>query len=486
VKARAFLLPVFWLDRLQGDISKNPLCRAFALLVIPLGIFLTFITPAGQVPDETAHIVRGYALAHGEFAGTRQISTTPDGRLVANAGAVVDPAIVWTSYGTVRPVTAADFASKTTVPWTGSTMFVDINPVAVYFPIFYVPSAIGIRLAQMIGARPHEAFLAARLVSFMVFAFLGLLALVIAKNGQTVIFVALSLPMTMSLGSSCNPDGLLIATTALAIALITRGWLKSAAACLAAVILVKPPYALLALALLYPLPLPSLWMAEHLKLAKRIALVTLAILPGALWFIYTMAAIAAPTAHPAYHPGPLWPGDPGTIFYATDPSAQLECIIAHPLGSLKLVWTSIMTNPWLVRETIGLLGYQSVLLTPDLYQIWMVGIAGAVVADLLAEEQPRSAWPDILLLMLVIIVSVYLVWISQYLNWTRVGLNDIDGPAGRYLLPLIPIFGLALPKIGFFRGAWVMRRVAMSLPILAAFYTLLLLPRWLVVQFYLN
>jgi uncharacterized membrane protein len=145
-----------------------------------------------------------------------------------------------------------------------------------------------------------------------------------------------------------------------------------------------------------------------------------------------------------------------------------------------------MTSPWLVRETIGILGYQSVILTPTLYHIWMVGIAGAVAADLLAENEPSAALQDMVLLMLVTIIAVYLVWISQYLNWTEVGLNEIDGPAGRYLLPLIPVLGLALPKIGIFRGARVMRRVAMSLPILAAFYTLLLLPRWLVVQFYLN
>lgn len=470
------------LDGLQREISKNPLCRAFALLVIPLGIFLTFITPAGQVPDETAHIIRAYALAHGEFAGTRQISQTPDGRVTVNSGVDVDPAIIWASYGTVRPITAANFAVKTTMPWTGTSMYVHINPVAVYFPIFYVPSATGIRLAQMLGARPHEAILAARLVSFTVFAFLGLLALAIAQRGRAVMFVALSLPMTMSLGSSCNPDGLLIATTALAIALITRGSLKSAAVCLAAVILVKPPYAILALALLFPV---SFWMANRRMLFERVLLVTLTILPGALWFIYTMAAVSAPTAHPPYHPGPLWPGNPATMFYATDPAAQLDCIIAHPFGSLRLVWTSVMTNQWLVRQTIGILGYQTLVLTDGLYRIWMVGIVGAMVADLLADGEPGPALPDILVLILVMIIGVYLVWISQYLNWTEVGLNTIDGPAGRYLLPLIPILGLALPKIGF-RGAWVMRRVAKCLPMLAALCTLLLLPRWLVVQFYLN
>ncbi len=469
-------------DELQGEISKNPLCRAFALLVVPLGIFLTFITPAGQVPDETAHIIRAYALAHGEFAGTRQISKAPDGRVIVNSGVDVDPAIIWASYGTVRPITAANFAAKTTMPWTGTSMYVHINPVAVYFPIFYVPSAIGIRLAQMIGARPHEAILAGRLVSFTVFAFLGLLALVIANRGRTVIFVALSLPMTMSLGASCNPDGLLIASTALAIALITRGRLKSAAVCLAAVILVKPPYAILALALLFPLPLS---MADRRVLFERALLVTGTILPGALWFVYTMFAVSAPTAHPPYHPGPLWPGNPATMFYGTDPAAQLDCIIAHPFGSLRLVWTSVMTNQWLVRQTIGILGYQTLVMTDGLYRIWTVGIAGAVAADLLADGEPGPTWQDTLLLMAIIVFGVYLVWISQYLNWTEVGLNTIDGPAGRYLLPLIPILGLALPKIGF-RSAWVMRRVAMSLPMLAALCTLLLLPRWLVVQFYLN
>jgi len=469
---------------LRQEISRTPLAMAFLILVFPLGIFMVFVVPAGQVPDETAHIVRADALLHGEFAGFRQISTAPDGRTVVNAGVDADPALVWTSFGWTKPVTATDFAAKTNLHWTRKPIFLRINPLAVYFPVFYAPSAIGIAVAQLAGARPQQAFMAARLASYLTFVALAVLALTAARRGKAIIFVTLSIPMTLSLGASCNPDGLLIASAALAVALITRGARQRAAVCLAAVILVKPPYALLALLLLWPWPNPRLWLADP-AFRKRAGLAALAVLPGAIWFIYTMLAIAAPTPHPAYHPGPLWPGNPAAVFYATNPAAQLHVLCAHLFGSLGLVWTSIVTNPWLLKETIGILGYQNVVLTPAMYDIWMIAAAGALLADLLDETRPGAGWLDPPLLAMMIAASVYLIWISQYLNWTMVGLNGIDGPAGRYLLPLIPALGLALPRLGIRNTKWL-TRIAQSLPILASAITFLLLPRWLVTQFYIH
>jgi hypothetical protein len=158
---------------------------------------------------------------------------------------------------------------------------------------------------------------------------------------------------------------------------------------------------------------------------------------------------------------------------------------AHLFGSLGLVWTSIVTNPWLLKETIGILGYQNVVLTPAMYDIWMIAAAGALLADLLDETRPGAGWLDPPLLAMMIAASVYLIWISQYLNWTMVGLNGIDGPAGRYLLPLIPAVGLALPRLGIRNTRWL-TRIAQSLPILASAITFLLLPRWLVTQFYIH
>ncbi len=44
------------------------------------------------------------------------------------------------------------------------------------------------------------------------------------------------------------------------------------------------------------------------------------------------------------------------------------------------------------------------------------------------------------------VACLWLVVISQYLTWTNVGENRIDGPQGRYLLPLVPMLVLAFAR----------------------------------------
>lgn len=62
--------------------------------------------------------------------------------------------------------------------------------------------------------------------------------------------------------------------------------------------------------------------------------------------------------------------------------------------------------------------------------------------------------------------------ISQYLTWTNVGENRIDGPQGRYLLPLVPLFVLAFART---RQETAARWPAM-LPVAAAAVDVVALP----------
>jgi uncharacterized membrane protein len=222
------------------------------------------------------------------------------------------------------------------------------------------------------------------------------------------------------------------------------------------VILVKPPYALLAL-----------------LLAPRWRYVALTVLPGVLWFGYGMIVVAAPALWPAYHGGPLWPGDPKKLFYATDAVAQLRVVLAHPVDVAGMVWTNLATNTLLWREVVGVLGWLAVFLPAPLYTIWAFGAGSALVADALAPCERDSRMG--MLVMLVVAGSVFLVWVSQYLNWTPVGAKAIYGPTGRYLLPLIPVLGLAVPRLGARGTAWL-RGVALALPVGAAAVGLVWVP----------
>jgi len=471
----------------RREILRTAFARAFILLAIPLGIVIGSITPQGQVDDEATHMCRALALLHGTISGKRVPEITPDGRLIITSGVMCDPGIVRASFGALEERTPANFAKKAALRWT-YPVYVDISPDAFYFPVFLVPSAIGIGLAHLVGLRPYQAVYAGRFVAFLYYASAGLLALMLARRGQAMIFLALSMPMALTVGASCSQDGPLLATTALGAALFSRGAWRWGALCMALVILVKPPYVLLALPLLMPLPPVRAWLAARVMLFKRLAMFAIIVLPGVVWFIYTMKFVSAPKQWPAYHPGPLWPGDPATLFYATNPTEQLRTVMAHPRTFLLMVWSYFVPDPklyWLAKGTVGILGWLQILLPSAIYKFWLFGAAGALIADMAADAETSPTFRDCVLLLTGIIITIVLIWLSQYLNWSLVGSTEIGGPCGRYLLPLIPLLGLALPSFAFPHSA-LLRRVAMALPILAAFGTLVLLPHDLAIGFYLN
>jgi uncharacterized membrane protein len=452
----------------------------FLCLVIPLGLVFVFLTPPGDVPDEGAHLLRADALLYGEFVGHRQISTAPDGHTVIAAGVAADPVVAWVATGWPGPAPAWLVVARPAFRWSAHPMFLSIDGLSVYFPLYYIAPAIGLAAAKFLRITPYDAISLARLMGFCLYAVLGLLTLATARYGRAVLFVVLAMPMTLFLGASVNPDGGLIATTCLGFACLTAGRRAAAAACIAALILVKPPYALLSLALLFPLPpLAQFWSARR-ALLQRFGLVILAVLPGLIWFIWTIAAVSGPEERPAYHAGPLWPGSAAVIFHAIAPAAQLQSVLAHPLAFLR-IFVAATFGVWrgLAVETIGVLGYQDVQLPRRLYQLWAVAAAAALLSELPEGPRGRNSVATAALALTAAAGTVLLIWLSQYLNWTNVGEADIIGPSGRYLVPILPIFIFLVPRLPF-PGAWGLSAAGVWLPALAALVSLAILPAWFV------
>jgi hypothetical protein len=429
------------------------------------------------VPDEGGHLLRAEALMHGQIVGRRQLSVSVDGHPIIVAGVVADPAPLWAASGWPAPAPDWVLLLGERLNWTRHPIFIQNDPLAVYFPLYYIAPAIGLAIGEHIRERPYDAIFLARLLNFFTYTGLGLLTLGTARFGRAVLFVVLAMPMTVYLAASVNPDGALIATACLGFSLLTAGRRRAAGLCFAAVILVKPPYALLALALLIPLPpLAQLWAARR-ALLQRFGLALLAILPGLLWFVWTMAAVSAPQDRADYHPGPMWPGNPARVFDAVAPAAQLQSVIAHPLGFLHM-FVAASFGSWriLARGAIGLLGYQDVFLPVRLYILWGVAAVAAVLSEIPVGPRGRTTVLNAGFATAIGAATVLLVWLSQYLVWTNVGTPAILGPAGRYLLPILPLAIFVIPRL-MFPGAGALR-AGIWLPVLAALVSLAILPGW--------
>jgi hypothetical protein len=302
--------------------------------------------------------------------------------------------------------------------------------------------------------------------------------------------------MTLSLASSCNQDGLLVATSTLAAALLTRCtsprgisyWLGGAA--LACVIAAKIAYLPLAGAML--IPLCRDWRVASWRPVLKGVLLTA--IPGLLWAAFSISYVASPFVRgQAYHPGNLWPGDPARLFHTTDTNAQLQVFLRNPLLVLSLPvreWRPELI--WLrLREMVGVLGQLDVLLPQPLYLLWYMALPVAIVADLIGNDDgPRTPQVgSVIVGTVAIILSCVAIYDVQYLSWTLVGALDIDGVQGRYGLPLLAFLAATVPTfyLTSHRPIFGLIRGILLLPAtVAAAIGLVLLPQVTLLTYYLQ
>ncbi len=415
--------------------------RGLRPLGLPLCLLLAVLVPLGEVADESAHLLRAVALLDGQVVGHRETVTYSDGVSRPAVGVTVDPA--WEVLSRSRALAPDKIPEPEPMPAPGRPAFLPLHTIGTYFPAFYVPAALGIGLGQALGLTPAKAALLGRLANGAAYGALGLAALALARRGRPLLFGVLVLPMSLSLAASPNQDALMIAACALAAALLTgeESWRRGVAALLIAlVVLAKPPYAAIAAMLLVPLP-PRFWVNPLFW--RRVGIAVLAVLPGIAWTLLVTTRIATPVPRLAYEAGPLWPGPRPAPFLGTDTGAQARILLDHPGLLLTLpaqCLFAVKRALTLAAGAIGLFGWADKPLPAVVYAAWGAGLAGLAV---LCGRSIRLRGIDLALLVTAALVTAWLVAISQYLSWTNVGEVRIDGPQGRYFLPLIPMLVLA-------------------------------------------
>jgi hypothetical protein len=477
-------------SRAQPGRAQRWLLPIFLVLAVPGCLLFGLLVPPGHVADEPHHLLRAASLLDGQLIGHRAPLLDAAGRSHIVVGVSVDPALFAASTflpSQQRRLAPGQLDAARAIGWTGRREFFPLYTIATYLPVFYLPAAAGLGVAEAMGASPYNAIMGGRLAQALAYLALGAAALLLARQGRALIAAGLLLPMSLSMAPSFNQDALIIAGSLLAAALLTRGTGAArggAALLLALVIAVKPPYAPLAVALLLPLPGFGAWRAAAPRLLGRLGLAVLVCLPALLWVALVMRDTATPIPRPAYAAGPLWPGPWPAEFAATDPAAQLRVLLAQPLRLLTLPLDMFaadrgMQGVVIAAGMVGLLGWQDVLLPLWVYPLWALALLGAAAVPGHGAAAPgRGAagapWLAWALLGLAALAAVWGICLSQYLSWTNVGYARIEGPQGRYLIPLLALLVVAPPVLPRLAPGW--RPALAWLPLLAALLALLALP----------
>ncbi|MDE1896453.1 MAG: DUF2142 domain-containing protein [Rhodospirillales bacterium] len=433
----------------------------FLACALPVLALTALLTPPGQSPDEPAHLIRANGLLQGAFMPVRKLGTDPyTGTPIQQVGVKIDSGLLEAGLGKTtqadgRPVvTTADAADLYLIPWAHQRIFASIPNTATYFPLAYLPAAIGLGVGKLLGASPFVCVILARLANAAAYLAAGAATLAVAAYARALFLAVLLLPMSLFLGGTLNQDGLLIALTCLACAGLTRGTpggRKLGFAAFLVVLLAKPPYLPLLGLFALPLAWPGFW--------RRAGGVVFASVPVLLWAAIIALFITVPFGKSPYHPGPLFTGA-NVLMDRTNAAANLHILLADkarfatlPLHTLALWGTDKL------KEMVGVLGLLQITFPQWFYGLWW-GAVGMALLGVVVSPRPEPLPLAIALLngalvLAVIILTAWLIMISFYLSWTNVGLDFIDGLQGRYALLLLPFLPFAIPALGGWLPEWV-------------------------------
>lgn len=418
---------------------NNKLPKLFFMISMFFGLILLFTVPSFNSPDEDSHFLYTYEIS--EFNFIPKIKDKRSGFDVPNS--------IFKSISDTKKIT-----ENRNKKYTYSKMYNDqlltqnydnksfSNAVIQSTPkIVYLAPTLGIWLSKTIRmysgtdkVSVHVMLQFARFMSLLIYSIIGYFAIKITPKFKKSFFMVLLLPLSVFLRSMVTYDGILLVVIALTIANILKlidGKGKFTKKDL--ILLIITGFILLNVKTLYSIIFFGLFaipnevfngkknkVKEIIKICIFVLILTiLQRLPYA--FIKSVSDSRA--------------------------SEQLEFILSHPFGYLKILAFNIVGQRR-VQEywMLGTFGYLDTYM-PVLYiYILRIYIIGIFVLDMLYEKIILPLWLKIGYLLLVIF-DVCGMYTMMYLSWTPkitgvIGGSEITGIQGRYYLPfllLVPI-----------------------------------------------
>lgn len=428
---------------------------------LPVGLVLCFLTPPFQVPDEPWHFARAYQLSEGTLFGTRWSPTQAGGELPTSLWRVirrthVEPGVAGHP-GRRYPARVIPAALE--IPLLPEQRERRHFPATIlYAPVVYLPQSAAIALGRVARAPPLALLYLGRVTNLL--CFLLLIAWAVERTPAAPwVFAAVALtPMALFEAASVAADPVVLAISAVFLAELLRlahgpaqpdldpgrPDLRPAAGLvgLAALLgLCKGVYLpLVALAVAVP--------ASRLGGRPRRAAWLLAVAGAGTAATLLWSAAALQTYAPAL---PLAMG-------RVAPDEQLLVILGDPLrfGALaEARWLDQGGAVEMVRGAVGILGWLDLAPHPAL----AIGYLALLTLAARCPGAERGDGPTLAeraALLAAVGVVAALVTAAQYMIWTPVGADRIDGLQGRYFLPVLALPFLAIrpaPRSGASRWA---------------------------------
>lgn len=440
------------------------------LLFLVAGTFMSALIPPFQSPDEFEHVKRAYFLSHGTILLDAPEGQQSGGYIDGGLGAYIG---VYANLPSARDrrlsIEKSDAALD--IQWNGQKEYTPAPGSAVYFPLVYLPQALGLAIGERTGMSVDASYRLARL--FVLFAVAGVLVLALRLFPTNPLLLAmLVLPMSLFQFSSATLDAFSNALAIFCISAFLRlsvdrekaaAWIFYVfALCIA--ILISCRVHLLPMLLLLLL---SCRYVTHKRKWLIFALTTV--------FIFGWIILAMKT----------------TVDHRASLGASTGSIVAyyvkHPWSYFKVLVATLSSSDLqrFYRESfLGILGWLDTPFRTGVYVFltWMFGLIAVLsisVKTLRLSMRPRMA------LAICAGVSVLLIFFALLVSWTPHPASIINGVQGRYFWVPVAMLAYAISGEAALNEGW-QRKLALLLVFVVGLYSMSETARSLISRYYMG
>ncbi len=399
-----------------------------AILVAFSGILYSFANAPLQVPDETAHFLRSYAMAGGEF------DFDPAREYPDDVGLLMEEFEPFYSHyhQEEKDQIIYRYESYYERIEEGDTAMAEEPLMMLILP--FIPSAFIMAPLRAMGADALVCLFAARIVNSLVFAAICYYALCIAKRFRTLLLAFMLLPTTMFMAASCSYDSSMLAISILFFAYLFKEKITTRDI-IAIILLVFFISHIKILNALLVVPLfaigRSQWVSRITKFFFLLLVMGVAVLSSL--FVSGYAAIFS-----SFEPIPR--------LDSVDPFEQIIFILSNIPRYIIVMFGSFYENGFYITQ-LGIFGWMDTVVPLVSY----ISLPLLFFIALL-YGQKISGDKNVFLLLLLFTVGYSLAAISGlYLTNTPVAMVRVVGVQPRYFLP--SIYSLCL-CIGIFSGRY--------------------------------
>lgn len=400
-------------------VKKLEIHHIAVVVLLIFGLLSLFIQPILNIPDEAAH------LARAELTSRLQLFISPQA----------------TEYTTIQAV--QDFMSNEKTNYLRSTiqgMKINQTPALCYHVaasnvfFMYIPQALGIFVAKILGLDVIWMMWLGRLCNLLVYTALAGLAIKIIPQWKLPLFFVVCLPMSIQQAASFSPDATINALAFLLIAYYVRLLCASESSItvkqlgiftgLAVLLTFSKVTNVFFVALILTIP-KNRFQKQHLAWVIKGLVILPVVLIGGLYYLYTSTFVTNPVHLQYYEAMGVSPSDQ-IQFILSSPLTWLNDFVKACIGMLSDTISSISSFGWLE------------------YQYSFLNLVCIFIFSKLCFQHVKTAlsgWGKALTLL--IAIGAYMATcLAMYITWSPVGSTEIYGVQGRYLIPAFALLPL--------------------------------------------